>query len=140
MRALDENIKGFNLIELLVVVILIGVVSAIGYPNFNNWRSERETKDSVIKIKSLIDGINAQVQRGRYAFVQVHILDNKKEIIVTSRGMKPEKLASLMKIVAGMTPIQKNLIMQIYVMYRVTHIGMMIQIKVLTILRYGRLL
>lgn len=95
MRALDENIKGFNLIELLVVVILIGVVSAIGYPNFNNWRSERETKDSVIKIKSLIDGINAQVQRGRYAFVQVHILDNKKEIIVTSRGMKPEKLASL---------------------------------------------
>ena len=100
MRALDENIKGFNLIELLVVVILIGVVSAIGYPNFNNWRSERETKDSVIKIKSLIDGINAQVQRGRYAFVQVHISEEAdgadRNIVVTSKGMKAETLASLL--------------------------------------------
>ena len=96
MRAQDEKIKGFNLLELIVVVVLIGIVSAIGYPNFSEWRQERETRDSVIRIKSLIQGINAQVQRGQYAFVQAHILEKDGELVVTSKGMKPEKLASLL--------------------------------------------
>ena len=96
MRAQDEKIKGFNLLELIVVVVLIGIVSAIGYPNFSEWRQERETRDSVIKIKSLIQGINAQVQRGQYAFVQAHILEKDGGLVVTSKGMKPEKLASLL--------------------------------------------
>ena len=96
MRAQDEKIKGFNLLELIVVVVLIGIVSAIGYPNFSEWRQERETRDSVIKIKSLIQGINAQVQRGQYAFVQAHILEKDGGLVITSKGMKPEKLASLL--------------------------------------------
>lgn len=100
MQVLDENNKGFNLLELIVVVVLIGIVSAIGYPNFSEWRQERETRDSVIRIKSLIRGINAQVQRGQYAFVQVHILEEadgaERKLIVTSKGMKPEKLSSLL--------------------------------------------
>ena len=100
MQVLDENNKGFNLLELIVVVVLIGIVSAIGYPNFSEWRQERETRDSVIRIQSLIQGINAQVQRGQYAFVQVHILEqangSERNLIVTSKGMKPEKLASLL--------------------------------------------
>ena len=96
MRAQDEKIKGFNLLELIVVVVLIGIVSAIGYPNFSEWRQERETRDSVIRIKSLIQGINAQVQRGQYAFVQAHILEKDGGLVITSKGMKPEKLASLL--------------------------------------------
>ena len=101
MRAQDEKIKGFNLLELIVVVVIIGVISAIGYPKFSDWRVDRETRNSVIKIKSLIQGINAQVQRGQYAFVQVHILEEvddggERKLIVTSKGMKPQKLASLL--------------------------------------------
>ena len=100
MRAQDEKIKGFNLLELIVVVVIIGVISAIGYPKFSDWRVDRETRNSVIKIKSLIQGINAQVQRGQYAFVQVHILEEadgaERKLIVTSKGMKPEKLSSLL--------------------------------------------
>ena len=71
MQAQDEKIKGFSLLELIVVVVLIGIVSAIGYPQFSEWRKDREVRDAVIKIRSLIEGINAQVQRGQYAFVQV---------------------------------------------------------------------
>ena len=95
MRAQDEKIKGFNLLELIVVVVIIGVISAIGYPKFSDWRLDRETRNSVIKIKSLIQGINAQVQRGQYAFVQVHV-EEDDGLIVTSKGMKPQKLASLL--------------------------------------------
>ena len=100
MRAQDEKIKGFNLLELIVVIVIIGVLSAVGYPNFNEWRKDRETRSAVIQIKSLIQGIYSQTQRGQYAFVQVRISEEAdgadRNIVVTSKGMKAETLASLL--------------------------------------------
>ena len=101
MRVQDEKIKGFNVLELIVVIAIIGVLSAVAYPNFSDWRKDRETRNSVVKIKSLIEGINAQVQRGQYAFVQVDVeegrlINEDDGLIVTSKGMKPKTLATLL--------------------------------------------
>ena len=95
MRVQDEKIKGFNVLELIIVIAIIGVLSAVAYPNFSDWRKDRETRNSVVKIKSLIEGINSQVQRGQYAFVQVDV-DEDDGLIVTSKGMKPKTLATLL--------------------------------------------
>ena len=95
MRVQDEKIKGFNVLELLIVIAIIGVLSAVAYPNFSEWRKDRETRSAVVKIKSLIEGINAQVQRGQYAFVQVDV-EEDDVLIVTSKGMKPKTLATLL--------------------------------------------
>ena len=95
MRVQDEKIKGFNVLELIVVIAIIGVLSAVAYPNFSEWRKDRETRSAVVKIKSLIEGINSQVQRGQYAFVQVDV-DEDDGLIVTSKGMKPKTLATLL--------------------------------------------
>ena len=101
MRVQDEKIKGFNVLELLIVIAIIGVLSAVAYPNFSDWRKDRETRSAVVKIKSLIEGINAQVQRGQYAFVQVDVeevelVSGDDGLIVTSKGMKPKTLATLL--------------------------------------------
>ena len=101
MRVQDEKIKGFNVLELLIVIAIIGVLSAVAYPNFSDWRKDRETRNSVVKIKSLIEGINAQVQRGQYAFVQVDVeegrlINEDDGLIVTSKGMKPKTLATFL--------------------------------------------
>ena len=96
MRVQDEKIKGFNILELIIVLVIIGVISGLGYPEFSKWRVEREVRSSVVKIKSLMEGINAQVQRGQYAFVQVHIEEIAENLIVTSKGMKPDTLGSLL--------------------------------------------
>ena len=101
MRVQDEKIKGFNVLELIIVIAIIGVLSAVAYPNFSDWRKDRETRNSVVKIKSLIEGINAQVQRGQYAFVQVDVKEGElvsedDGLIVTSKGMKPKTLATLL--------------------------------------------
>ena len=101
MRVQDEMIKGFNVLELLIVIAIIGVLSAVAYPNFSEWQKDRETRKSVVKIKSLIEGINSQVQRGQYAFVQVDVEEDElvsggDGLIVTSKGMKPKTLATLL--------------------------------------------
>ena len=95
MRVQDEKIKGFNVLELIIVIAIIGVLSAVAYPNFSEWRKDRETRSAVVKIKSLIEGINSQVQRGQYAFVQVDV-EEDDGLIVTSKGMKPKTLATLL--------------------------------------------
>ena len=101
MRVQDEKIKGFNVLELLIVIAIIGVLSAVAYPNFSDWQKDRETRSAVVKIKSLIEGINSQVQRGQYAFVQVDVEEGElvsgdDGLIVTSKGMKPKTLATLL--------------------------------------------
>ncbi len=97
MRVLGKNIKGFNILELAVVLVIVGIISAMAYPKFTDWKSKREIRGAALKIKSLMLGINGQVQRGLYVFVQVYVNiadEDPKEITIISKGMKSDTLAS----------------------------------------------
>ena len=104
MRVPDEKTKGFNILELIVVLLIIGIVSALGYPEITKWRKDREVKSFAIATKTLIEGIVAQVQRGQYAFVQVRVDEeqsgvegsNDRVLTITSKGMKPETLTNFL--------------------------------------------
>ena len=89
MRAQEKSIKGFTILELIVVIVIIGVISAAAYPSFSSWRKEREVRGAAIEIKNLFTNINSQVQRGMYAFVQVEVVeDSTNQILtITSKGM-----------------------------------------------------
>ena len=94
MRVQEKNIKGFNILELLIVVVIISVVSAAAYPNFSSWRKERELRGAAEEIKNLFSNISSQVQRGLYAFVQVDVKEDAidKTLIITSKGMRMDTL------------------------------------------------
>ena len=94
MQAQEKNIRGFNLLELLVVIVIISVISAVAYPNFSSWKKEREIRGAAVKIKNLFLNINSQVQRGLYAFVQIEVKQSKSMLTVISRGMKMPTFAS----------------------------------------------
>ena len=89
MRAQEKNIKGFNILEVLVVLVIIGIISAAALPNFNSWKRDREVRSAAVKIKDLITNIVSQVQRGHYAFVQVHVVEEREDekLVIVSKGI-----------------------------------------------------
>ena len=94
----DQDIKGFTLLELLVVVALISIITAIGIPNFSSWKKDREVRVAAEKIAEVLSGINAQAKRGTFPYVQMHVqaninLDaNLKGTIIKGRGMSKTNL------------------------------------------------
>ena len=86
----EKNIKGFNLLELIVVMVIVGIVSAVAYPNFSDWR--KEVRQGAAKIQSLIK-IFIPKQRGTFTFVQVLINPTDTHIFV-GQGMTMQTLAS----------------------------------------------
>ena len=73
MQQQEKNIKGFNILELLVVIAIVGILSATAFPNIRAWIGDRDVKSAADKIKTLMQNINSQAQRGRYAYVQVFL-------------------------------------------------------------------
>ena len=98
MQALVKNNKGFSILEVIVVLCIVGIISAISYPALDSWNKGREVKADMLKAVGIFDNINSQVQRGLYSFVQVLIIssDNKLEII--SRGMSADTLGDQISI------------------------------------------
>ena len=64
MLVQEKNIKGFNLLELIVVLVIVGIISATAYPNFSKWK-KREVRRGAAKIQSLIKNINSQIDKER---------------------------------------------------------------------------
>ena len=93
MQVPEKNIKGFNILELIVVLAIIGVISAAAYPKFSTWKQSREVRTDALKAKKIFESITAQVQRGQFAFVQVLIDVNDTSVVLTTRGMKTDTLA-----------------------------------------------
>ena len=82
-----QDIKGFTILELLVVITIVAVVSAVGYPNFMDWRKDREIRGSMEKVSSMLRSINTQAQRGNYAVVQFMIKPSGTSTEFFSKGM-----------------------------------------------------
>ena len=65
--------KAFTIIELLVVLVIIGIFSAIAYPNISNWITNREVKKEVYDVVNLINERKSEVMNGKYGMVQIRL-------------------------------------------------------------------
>ena len=71
-----QGIKGFTILELLVVITIVAIVSAVGYPNFMEWSKDRKVRKASEQIASMLTNINTQLQRGNFQYVQFQIIPN----------------------------------------------------------------
>ena len=83
----DQNIKGFTILELLVVITIVAIVSAVGYPNFTSWKKDREVRQAVERAAAMVQSIITQSQRGSYPYVQLDIKSTKSQTILTTKGL-----------------------------------------------------
>ncbi len=68
---LIKIVKGFTIIELLVVLAVIGVFSVFAYPNISNWITDRQVRGETYKFVAEIERMKAKVTSGEYALAMV---------------------------------------------------------------------
>ena len=68
--------RGFTIIELLVVLAVMGVFTAIAYPNISSWITDREVKKEVYETVTFIKERKAEVTSGKYGMTQLHLKPN----------------------------------------------------------------
>ena len=93
----DQDIKGFTLLELIVVIVIIGVISAVAYPNFTSWKQERELRMATEKISNMISNLSTQVGRGSFSYAQLMIKPiTGKSPIFFIKGMRNSDFSSIL--------------------------------------------
>jgi prepilin-type N-terminal cleavage/methylation domain-containing protein len=68
--------KGFTILELLVVLAVMGVFTAIAYPNISSWITDREVKKEVYETVAFIKERKAEVTSGKYGMTQIVLKPN----------------------------------------------------------------
>ena len=89
----EQKIKGFTILELLVVITIVAIVSAVGYPNFMNWKKDREVRQAVERAAVMVKSIITHTQRGSYPYVQIDIRSSQTQTILTTKAMTKNKFS-----------------------------------------------
>ena len=71
-----KKIRGFTILELLVVLVVMGVFTAIAYPNISSWITDREVKKEVYETVTFIKERKAEVTSGKYGMTQIVLKPN----------------------------------------------------------------
>ena len=90
---LKQDIKGFTILELLVVITIVAIVSAVGYPNFMDWQKERTVRATTEKVATMLTGISTQAQKGYFPFVQFQVTPGLSNVVFTSKGMTQDTMS-----------------------------------------------
>jgi prepilin-type N-terminal cleavage/methylation domain-containing protein len=84
--------RAFTILELLVVLAVIGVFSAIAYPNVTGWIADRNVKKAAFETVAFVKDRKSEVTSGKYGMTQ--ILFNRQLEVFT---MSPTKFIEIYK-------------------------------------------
>ena len=53
MQSIPKKVKGFTILEVIIVLTLVGIISAIGIPNFNSWNKDRVVRAEAERVRDI---------------------------------------------------------------------------------------
>ena len=95
--------KGFTILELLVVLAILGVFSAVAYPQITKWITDREVKKEVYDVVSFIKERKSEVTSGKYGMTQL-LLNRTMEVYT----MSPQNFSSTYYGISNNTSYKRN--------------------------------
>ena len=103
-----QDIKGFTILELLVVITIVAIVSAVGYPNFMEWSEDRKVRKASEQIASMLTNINTQLQRGNFQYVQFQIYGSGTSRRLITKGIYQDTYSAKMNSQGGIQCSKDN--------------------------------
>ena len=87
MQSTPKKVKGFTILEVIIVLSLVGIISAIGIPQFNSWNKDRVVRAEAERVRDIVTSITSQVQRGLYGFGSFEVDVSDEVIIFSTQGI-----------------------------------------------------
>ena len=94
MQSTPKKVKGFTILEVIIVLTLVGIISAIGIPNFNSWNKDRVVRAEAERVRDIVTSITSQVQRGLYGFGQFQVDVTGANVSFSTNGMLMANIAT----------------------------------------------
>ena len=91
MLAQEKKLKGFTILEIIVVVVIVGIIAAIGMPNYTSWKKDREVRGAATRIINIFNGISTQLQRNVFPFMQMEVIVSDDQIQFLAKGLTQKK-------------------------------------------------
>jgi|TARA_B110000971_G_scaffold212703_1_gene242498 prepilin-type N-terminal cleavage/methylation domain-containing protein len=76
-----KNLRAFTLLELIIVMVLISMISALGIPSISNWNDERSISNDAIKISNFFRSAFTMSQQGGPEFMIIEINPTTQTIL-----------------------------------------------------------